>query len=307
MVKKVVLNIYLTSIGLLSFGQNYISDNATWHYTNPDGAGNPFVKCAIYEYNDDTIVEGKSCKVIESNYYDNIYLLCDTGNVYYYKYDRFNLLYAFDVNKGDTISLDVRCTGTYFKENQYVYFDSVFNIESLVHDIDSEYISGQYLKTVTVKFLTEREIFENSTIPSSFTYYEKFGYLVDGFIPIAIEAISIAIDMNRRLRCYADEEIDYISDWWLNYNLECDYIEPNDLNKINKDQIGVFPNPVNDYLQIYSDRSDFISFKLFDSLGLLISSGNKTYINFSQLKSGIYYLLITDSHNRMSFFKILKH
>ena len=204
---KIWFYLSLNLLVFLAYGQDFLSDNAVWHYTNPDGHGNPFVKCAVYEYARDTTINDKPCNVIVSNYYDNIYLHIDSGNVYYYKYDRFNLLYAFNISEGDTIDLVVRCTGFFYDEEEsLVGFDSVFTMESVVQEVDSIYLSDRYIKYVTVHFITEHEILENSIYPGSFTYFMKFGHLDDGFIPIAVKAIGPDIDSQRRLRCFTDDE-----------------------------------------------------------------------------------------------------
>ena len=237
-----------------------------------------------------------------SNYYDNIYLHIDSGNVYYYKYDRFNLLYAFNISEGDTIDLVVRCTGFFYDEEEsLVGFDSVFTMESVVQEVDSIYLSDRYIKYVTVHFITEHEILENSIYPGSFTYFMKFGHLDDGFIPIAVKAIGPDIDSQRRLRCFTDDEIEYVTEWWAYYDLPCDYEATEALPSAEEYPVKIFPNPAKDQLVIRFSEipNSKTSVSLYNIAGEAVYSEilrdishNIHTINLSSLKKGQYIIRI---------------
>ncbi|GEM_PF-2168081 len=85
----------------------------------------------------------------------------------------------------------------------------------------------------------------------------------------------------------------------------CDLLSINDLDK---KSVKVYPNPVKDFLYISND-SNIQKISLIDVSGKVIFSkelnANKTEINITHLKSGIY-ILKTITNNRESTTKIVK-
>ncbi|MCF6366773.1 MAG: glycosyl hydrolase family 18 protein [Bacteroidales bacterium] len=80
---------------------------------------------------------------------------------------------------------------------------------------------------------------------------------------------------------------------------------PVDIDKLNKYEINVFPNPTNDYIQI-SEQAEKI--ELFSLNGILIlSSTENNKINVSNLSSGIYILKIKIEDNIIFRKVVIQH
>ena len=64
-----------------------------------------------------------------------------------------------------------------------------------------------------------------------------------------------------------------------------------DVQYINENvNIKIFPNPTTDYINIQSDED--VNYSLLDMSGKLVLSGNEKLVNVSNLKNGLYILMI---------------
>lgn len=73
--------------------------------------------------------------------------------------------------------------------------------------------------------------------------------------------------------------------------------------------IKVFPNPVEDLLNVKIENNQKFEFSLFDVQGKLIQKGNllnNSIINMKTLPSANYYLQLTDKNKEIKTFKIMK-
>lgn len=71
--------------------------------------------------------------------------------------------------------------------------------------------------------------------------------------------------------------------------------------------ISVFPNPGSDKVLITSDRGDIIkSWKLYNSIGAVVSKGQETTVDISNLSSGIFILEVVTSNDIVTRKKIIK-
>lgn len=73
--------------------------------------------------------------------------------------------------------------------------------------------------------------------------------------------------------------------------------------------IKVFPNPVEDLLNVKIENNQKFEFSLLDVQGKLIQKGNllnNSIINMKTLPSANYYLQLTDKNKEIKTFKIIK-
>ena len=75
--------------------------------------------------------------------------------------------------------------------------------------------------------------------------------------------------------------------------------------------MSVFPNPVNDLLNIQVEVIQNMQYSLHDVTGVLIDRGlildERTEIDFSQLSPAIYILRVFDDNQQIRIFQIVKH
>jgi hypothetical protein len=64
------------------------------------------------------------------------------------------------------------------------------------------------------------------------------------------------------------------------------------VSEISNSDVVVYPNPATDYINIKSDRNVIVS--ISDNLGKNLISTNDSYINLSNLSSGIYFVKVGD-------------
>lgn len=118
--------------GLSHFGktQNFAKVGTRWFYWHTESPNywswdnyDPTIQDAVYfESVKDTLIEGKTCQVVEQRYIDFgglvahpdnpdfyfkltdiLYFLNENNRVYFYKSGKFNLIYDFNLTEGDTI------------------------------------------------------------------------------------------------------------------------------------------------------------------------------------------------------------
>lgn len=79
------------------------------------------------------------------------------------------------------------------------------------------------------------------------------------------------------------------------------------VNEINTPKVGIYPNPVNDILNV-TNVSDKAKYKLYSAAGQLVMEGNieKKKINVSSLVKGTYVVSISDNGKEVTNTKIIK-
>ena len=245
---------------------------SSWNYTHNDAGWlhNRHLKTIK-----DTLVHGKTVHKILDKYtyyttHHYVYQKNDTVYQYYPSADTFLSLYIFNVNTGDTITLEAGvCFGTTYR----MVIDTAFTIV----------IDG-----ISLRKFSSRGIDGCSYAPNAFmdTVIEGIGSLSRMF-PQGGFAIS---SNTYPLRCYSDSIID------TNFtNLPCDYqyvysINENSLNS----KITLSPNPAQNTLNIESGELEIIYYEIFDIQGKVISfeANSNSQIDVSHFKQGVYLLKI---------------
>ncbi|MEN8187604.1 MAG: T9SS type A sorting domain-containing protein [Bacteroidota bacterium] len=80
----------------------------------------------------------------------------------------------------------------------------------------------------------------------------------------------------------------------------------------NSSLLTIYPNPASEFLSLDVKNIDWqnLQYKLFDVNGRTLQdkdfTGNKTQIDLRRLKPAVYFLKITENHNNIRNFKIIK-
>jgi hypothetical protein len=124
------------------------------------------------------------------------------------------------------------------------------------------------------------------------------------------------IDVMTNLRCYNDNDVSIITDWWSGQNKLCNYSlisSSPTYNNLPDQKIKFFPNPSNNQVTIVLPQQSIIEiFKLY----IYDISGQEIYsvdfsslqqeINISHLPIGTYYFFVRNNELSFNPFKIVK-
>jgi hypothetical protein len=277
--------------------QNFAPIGAKWQYSMACW-GNPY-DCGYYSFEviRDTTLLGKSAKVI--SYSENgllridgqQILYADSDKVYYWMNNDFHLLYDFNAQAGDTLTLKM---GPSF----FTGGDTVGYYKMIVDSIGFTNISGGNYKTL---FTTSLYYIDGNY---SGAYWRYFGEIIEkigdvGFL-FGHSVFFNFIDYEGWIRCYEDSVINYKP-----YPNSCDFItgitESNYLEKIT-----IFPNPANSILYLTFNLEALINtpYHIYDVLGKTFSLGilHQPLIDISNLTNGLYFLNINNNYH----FKFIK-
>jgi hypothetical protein len=276
-------------------GQTFAPIGARWYYSGSAGGMAPTrSEYFLYESETDTIVANHSCKKISRTYfkYQNgdtatlppffVYLSTDT--VFYYNtiYSEYFPLYIFNVSPGDTMTFHSPVIPR--DPADTVWYAVVTKVDSLVIGSDSL-----------------QRVWTNDIGDFSFWggYTEKIG------------SLSLMEHQGRYgipegdgpLRCYSDPTVSF------NFSSQaCDFRLTNSTENLqNTIELKVFPNPVQDNLNIQTNISGNANFKVLNSIGQEVKKGiipdKFSAINISGLPDGYYTIEIMTGTNtlRQSF------
>lgn len=75
--------------------------------------------------------------------------------------------------------------------------------------------------------------------------------------------------------------------------------------------ISAYPNPVTEYIKLKADKTENLTYQLYDINGKLLENkkieSNETNIVMSNFVNAIYFLKITDNSKEVKTFKIIKN
>ena len=298
---KILLTLLFVVIVQFCFGQNqneWAPDGATWHYSYNNFSITGYIEI---KYIGDSLIDGKVCKVLEKKLYsyDYVTTISDTTNlgleftysdsnkVYYYRFDQFFVLYNFNAQPGDWWeiagwSIPGSC-------------DSIGTIE--VDSIGTIVINSDTLKYLRISRKDTSDWQFGSII------VEKIGCIDHYMFP---EPFMCALDMDEGgpFRCYFDNNFGLYQSGIVS---SCDYITNINISDVGDKNINVYPNPVENVLNIYTKyESTLIIRNLIGDVikNIPLIKGNNV-IDVHNLPNG---LLIIELRNNQSinFYKIIK-
>lgn len=205
--------------------------------------------------------------------------------VFYYTYGE-HVLYNFGAQPGDSWDLGLDTNNVYCSRS-IVHVDSV----------GTEVISGVSMRWISVH--TD----PNSSLVMNGKIYERFGCMNGGIFPLNNFCdTSIIVDSEGRgLLCYSDS----LFSLYNATNVPCD--APLNIASSNSSaELGIYPNPVSDYIYIHSNVNG--TWSLYSSTGKFVfTSGisSDEQIDLTFLPSGVYFIQVYSS-NLMSTHKVIK-
>jgi len=286
------------------FSQTWIDAGAEWHYRYYGFSDLGFYKV---NYVADTIIDGKVCQKLEQSkyvfsvdqnnrwYYFGVntlepeftYLSGDT--VFRYKNNKFNILYNFGAQPGDTWDLGI-------DTNQWLCSKSIIEVDSV--------------KTITINEMPLRCLFVRPHANSSGYFYgwviEKFGASSGYLFPLENNCDSLlAIELDDiNFSCYKDDSFPLI-----NYtDKDCEYYwDLINVPEFTIDKISISPNPIIDKLTVnVSENSAIENIRIFNLQGELKGVYDNSNINICDYQSGLYLLEVRLTDGKTIRKKIIK-
>ncbi len=287
--KDFILVIYLALLSVLSTAQPQFAPlGAKWYYheqgCNIFGNGEPWERYTVREVVKDTIIDGKYCTLIESNYCA-ILSSCDWRNYVYQEgskvfiYDgalgRFQMLYDFSLQAGESYGLRV-CSDSWLTDSILLTVESASGGPNGVQDIIINPVQGDNWSDLLINVqngvgsLGDNPVFR---FPPCVTFEDPC-YQID-------------------LLCYETPESGVIS-------IDGSPCISNSISipkQENLSTIELFPNPASNQITIINNHPTIQNLQI----GLFSSTGQKVKdwhvakgqemvsCNISELSSGLYF------------------
>lgn len=293
---KIIKIVFILLIAISSQIQSqtvWSPSGAEWYYNFQqfDVVGYTKIK-----YIGDTSIYSKQCKILEkiqfaysysSNKYDTImlgkeYTYSEDDTVFYFRFNKFFVLYNFDASSGDTWEI----AGT----NNYSECDSVSNL--MVDKTDSININGFNLKRLHIN------------------YNDTNKWLLYGQIIERIGATSYMFPLNNcvidakneggSLRCYYDNEFGH-------YTTEvqkCDTIIKTGITDNFLPEIYLYPNIIQSFNSVnIRSKKSIEKIEIYNIQGQPIYNtsvhSNYHQLNVNFLKNGLYILIINNTSHKL--------
>lgn len=307
--KNLILIVILLFSGVSFAQQDWAPIGAKWWFKS-DCLLDP--DCGYYtlESKRDTLINNVWAKVIEKKIFGgeggtNIGLskfIMYANDNKVYNYDEINgefyVLYDFNLQAGDTLTIQsphkYRGFQNPYGENDIVFFQVV--VDSTI--IKS--VGGYPLKHLYTSPTDTSAYFFNGAIK------ERLG---NSFSIFGEPTLGMPGGYPSYLRCYKDDLIDLT-------NSNCDYISTTGIAEAVENTISVYPNVVNDFLQINWGKEGLaykFTINLYDSRGEIVytknivSSESILKIDTQHLFSGLYFLNVIQSTGQIYNYKIIKN
>jgi hypothetical protein len=294
MKQKLLLTTILLTFTTLLFGQNFGSIGTQWYYSEHAGGSAPSNSEYLHLKSvSDTILNGVTTHKIVRTYYkfngdtvtfDPLYVYEQSDTVFMYNFQKakFQSIYIFNAQKGDTLTLE-------YPEPLPWSTDSTYRL--VIDTIETLIVKGVSLKKYRTIALDRHQFHIGGY------YIDRIGG-IDWFFPRP----DIIPEAGGPIRCYSDNQIDTSFQ-----SIACDYRLFSSINEINSNfKINVFPNPVQNELTIQSEQP-ISRIELNDITGKRIMTTNQFYLNFDYLNNGLYILTIYFNSGQKLNKKIIKN
>ncbi len=283
---------------------------AEWHYEIGDMQP-PYGKYHHSVVKKDTVVAGKTCRLVVANNGKQEIVYEDSGRVYYHFKDKFRKIYDFNVEEGDTVEIEYKTRSEIFPYE----LDSTLILPFVVKKVSTKNINDIQLKKISA-YNGYYESNNHEYWRYEHVYIEKVGienldlFEVEVIFPVC-PGCPVILEHYTQLRCYNNSDIDYTTDWWVNagQGKPCDYKFDVSNTVEKKTQIKFTPNPIKDELTISGKYSQKVTIVIYDATGQIVLNMHENLpckMNLQHLVSGIYYIRIFDNKTYLISEKIIK-
>ena len=307
------LPLLLTMLSLFSFlhlhTQEWAPIGAEWRYIyDPTGFGPSYnYDYTMIRIDKDTIIAGQECRKYmvydqpageETNIFKDVgYTFERNDSIFYWHQDTFLLRYDFSANIGDTITIPTPG-----------FSDWPTDVDSFRVVLDS--ISTIYFGVTGFPL----EKYHTTFVDGSFRYYGG-GYtkiIGNVFVWSGLnywgDEPVVATTPIADLRCYRDADHEIFR---IDTDFSCGF--PSATRElIAKDQLKLYPNPVQNHLQIaYHTSLSGAKFRLLNQLGEVLMQGylpkatTTHYLDTHPFPKGFLYLEVSNG-NKVGVWKIIK-
>lgn len=310
--KKIIFSI-LILIPFFGFNQviNHFDDSSSKWYVasnfmnanqeNPTHLG---VKTKIWGFVGDTLIESQNWLKIystsDSTFQNDLdfqgFIRTDESKVFYKETGSSPTreLYDFDIEVGDTFEFNINIYGTYHEKYQTVI------------EIDTVEINGVQHKRI--KFsneLPDGMVYIPGTLFKE-EWIEGIGSLKSPIFPANGFTIDTEWGEKVDLTCSFVNETQYFHN---DEYSECFIYDVLGLKEIHQNHFEIFPNPVENQLNIKTTQNGVYNIEIINSQGETIIktelNGAKSTINVENLKNGIYFIKI-ENNNSLQTIKFIK-
>lgn len=279
---------------------------AEWYYCIPERSSNdPRYSYEKYIATVDTLIQGKTCRIVKSDF-NTEYFYQDGYKVYYWYKDTFNLIYDFGASLNDTIIFGFKSGSQVSIMTGEVIIDTVIDVECIVYNIDTLHIDNSSLREIRLKVIKKEEL-DYLVWPSYYHYIDKIGFTYEYLIIIR----PATLDYTYKLRCYNDIDISYTYYWWEYLGYSCDYTLG--ISDSEYQLAEIYPNPVKSELVINIPGQynvNDINIEIADISGkkvqYLQACANTEQYYLPNLTSGIYFIKIYYKQEIKQITKIVK-
>lgn len=284
--------------------QDFAPVGAEWHYTERFVLYWNIESYVKIKSVGDTIIQGKNCKILESDgslmcmfYNERVYVYSEDSIAYFYEQeiDSFQILYDLRARKDSSWTI-------IFKVDLAPRMDTVL---VTVDSVASVTINGKVLKKLFVNY----EQLSGSFLP--YFYGEIIEGIGDLHYLFNLYTAWVFCDGNYSggLRCYEDSVIGFYSTGIAD---SCTYTnDGTGLSSISAEQmIRTYPNPTSDFLFIETDLLSPIEIRLCNPLGGVEIEENmvgRHQLDLSGLPAGLYFLEFQDLDKCRSVRRIIKY
>lgn len=284
-----------------SFAQVWIDSDASWHY-NVD-AGSLFQGFNHLQYTADSMIQGHNCQVIEAyqhraTNYNSIYSHSDFQLETNYTYvngdtvfwlvdDEFKVLYNFGAQVGDTwviaeANTDTECQQTIVQ----------------VDDIGTVDLNEETFRWISFHSLGNSSYFFGGKALERFGMYEIPYHSPHSLFPVENDCTANIEFFFHQFTCYEDASFNLLN----TSTLDCEFARTLSLTEESTSNFGIqyYVDQENSLLHLNSDASlDNVKCTIYNNMGqvvfptkVILNTNNNDVIHFSNLNSGIYYVVL---------------
>jgi hypothetical protein len=270
--------------------QTWFPTGAEWHY----GKGYAFSPAWSYikwESVGDSIILGKSCKILKQTYENcaedyfgqQVYLYENNDSVFLWNnhFNQFSLLYDFNALKDSSwVFYNDSCTFNIKVDSVYSTLINAHTLKCLKLSFSSNWVRGSY---EVIEYIGGKQL----PLPDLLTHCS--GMIVD-------------IDYYKDIRCYQDSIIGF-------YQFDTVACTAVGVEEYSDKKIKVYPNPAHEKIKIEGFENVKSQVSIYDIYGKLckqVSIEKDTEMDVSTLKKGMYFIQIYQDEKpyRGSFFKL---